>query len=175
MARALHALLALLVALAGCSALPGAGTPEPPEHSLSVTVSNGHDVRYEVRVAAVPPQVDGIEVTYENGSTHRFDVSSFDALPGTALRNATAVDAGGSADLSRTFTVGPNEGIGTTVDGVPPNATVVYFLLPASGPGTLRGAGVVYCGPGAGNTALTVEIRPDGSTHSSVVCSDTPE
>ena len=175
MVRVLQAVLALLVLLGGCSALPGNGTPTPAEHDLSISISNDHDVRYEIRVTAVPPQVEGIEVTYENGSTHRFDVSSFDALPGTALRNATAIDAGGPADLSRTFTVGPSEGIGTTVDGVPANATVVYFVLPASGPGSLRGAGVVRCGPDTGNTALTVEIRSDGSMHSSVVCSDTPE
>ena len=171
MVRVLHAALALLVVLAGCSGFSGGGTPTPAEHDLSVSVSNEDDVGYEFRVTAVPARVEGIEVTYENGSTHRFDVSSFDALPETALRNATAVDAGGQG-RSETFRVGPNEGFGTTLEGVPANATVVYFLLPASGPQTVRGAGVVRCSSDTAHTDLSVTVRPDGSVHSAVTCRD---
>lgn len=175
MVRVLHAGLVLLVVLAGCSGFSGPGTPTPAEHDLSVSVSNEHDVGYEVRVTAVPAQVEGIEVTYENGTTHRFDVASFDALPETALRNAAGISAPDSTEISRTFTVGPNEGIGTTIDGVPANATVVYFVLPSSGPSTVRGAGVVRCSPDTETTELAVTVRPDGSLHSAVTCSDDPE
>jgi hypothetical protein len=172
MVRVLHAALVLLVVLAGCSGLPGDETPTPAEHDLSISVSNEHDVGYEVRVTAVPAQVEEIEITYENGTTHRFDVVSFDALPETALRNATAISTTDPAELSREFTVGPNEGIGTTIDGVSANATVVYFVLPSSGPSTVRGAGVIRCSPDTENTELAVTVRPDGSLHSAVTCSD---
>lgn len=175
MVRVLHAALALLVVLAGCSGFSGGGTPTPAEHDLSISISNEHDVGYEVRVTAVPAQADEIEVTYENGTTHRFDVASFDALPETALRNATGIATTDSAELSRTFSVGPNEGIGTTINGVPANATVVYFVLPSNGPSTVRGAGVVRCSPDTENTELAVTIRPDGSLHSAVTCSDDVE
>jgi hypothetical protein len=173
MVRLLHGVAALLIVLAGCSGAPG-GTPTPSGHDLSVAVSNEHDASYVVRVTAVPADVEGIEVTYGNGSVRRFEVQSFDALPRTALRNATAVAATGPAGLSRELAVGPGEGIGTTIEGVPADATVVYFVLPGDEPETARGAGVVRCTPGAGTTELVVRIRPDGSLHSSVTCRDAP-
>jgi hypothetical protein len=173
MPRALPVLV-LIAVLAGCSSLPDAGTPEPSEHALSVTVSNEHDVAYLVRMTAVPAGAEGLEVTYENGSTHRFDVASFDALPETALRNATAVATGEPGERSREFTVGADEGFGTTVEDVPANATVVYFVLAEDGSATTRGAGVVRCSPDTATTELALRIRPDGSLHSSVTCSDEP-
>jgi len=174
MVRLLHALVALLVVLAGCSGLPGGGTPTPAGQDLSVTVSNEHDEPYVVRLTAVPAEVAGIEVTYENGSTRRFEVASFDALPRTALRNATAVATTGPAGLSREFAVGPGEGVGTTLEGAPANATVVFFVLLEDGRETVRGTGVVRCAPDAETTELVVRIRPDGSLHSSVACRDGP-
>ncbi len=164
--------MAILVALAGCAGYSGGGTPTAADHSLSVSVSNEHDATYEVRVTAVPARIDGIEVTYENGSTARYEVRSFDALPPTALRNATAVDATGTEEPSRTFTVGPAEGIGATIDAVPANATVVYFVLPTDGPSRIRGAGVVRCAADAGSTDLALRIHSDGSLHSSLTCTD---
>lgn len=174
MVRSPTGLVILLVVLSGCAGYSGGGTPTPSEHSLSVSVSNDHDVTYEVRVTAVPAQVEELEVTYENGSTHRFEVASFDALPSTALRNATAIDATGAEELSRTFAVGPSEGIGTTLEGVPANATVVYFVSEAGAPQGLRSAGVIQCTDDTENTELGIRIRPDGSLRSSVTCSDEP-
>lgn len=168
------AVLALIVVLAGCGALPGDGTPGTPDRSLSVTVSNEHDVGYLVRVTAVPAQVETVEVTYENGSSHRFDVASLDALPPTALRNATAVATGEPGELSREFTVGPDEGFGTTVEDVPANATVVYFVLAEGDSTAVRGAGVVRCANDTSTTDLALRIRADGSLHSSLTCSDEP-
>lgn len=172
MVRALHGLVALLVVLAGCAGYSGGGTPTPQEHSLSLSVSNEHDVAYDVGVTAIPARVEGIEITYGNGSTARYEVRSFDALPRTALRNATAVASGSPEELSRTFTVGPSEGIGTTLDGVPANATVVYFVVPTDRPSEIRGAGVVHCTADTENTELGIRIRPDGSLHASLACSD---
>ena len=34
-----------------------------------------------VRVSTIPPEIEGLEVRYENGSIHRLEVSSSDALP----------------------------------------------------------------------------------------------
>jgi hypothetical protein len=170
MSRGHHLLVAFLVVLAGCAGYSGGGTTTPSEHSLSVSISNEHDATYEVGVTAVPAQVEELEVAYENGSIARYEVASFDALPPTALRNATAVDATGVEEPSRTFTVGPTEGIGATIEGVPANATVVYFVGEADAAEGLRSAGVIYCSPGTENTELALRIRPDGSLHSSVIC-----
>ncbi len=172
MVRTLHATVALLVVLAGCAALPGDGSPDTPQHTVSITVSNDHNESYRVRVSTIPPDVEGLEVTYENGSTHRFDVSSFDALPRNGLRNATAIATTDSRELTREFTVGPAEGIGATLEGVPANATVVYFVLLDSGQHPVRSAGVVRCTSDTETTDLEIVIRADGSLHSSVTCSD---
>lgn len=79
--RLLQSLVVLLVVLAGCSALPVLDSDESPRHSISISVSNNDDEGYLVRVVAVPPDVSGIDVTCENGSTHHFDVTSYDSIP----------------------------------------------------------------------------------------------
>lgn len=172
MVRTLHGAVALIVVLAGCSAIPGNGTSPPPDRDLSVTITNDDDESYVVRVIAIPAGVDGVVVTYANGSTRRFEVSSFDALAPGGLRNATAIATVGSGGRSETFTVGPSEGLGTTIEDVPANATVAYFVLPVEGPERVRAAGVVRCTPDAEHTDLAVTIRPDGSLHAAVTCSD---
>jgi hypothetical protein len=166
--RARHALVALLVVLGGC-AVPADGPPTATGNDVRVTVSNEHDERSLVRVTALPPTVDGVEVTYENGSTRRFDVPSFDALPNGSLRNATDVAPVAAERPSAEFAVDPSAGVGTTLEDVPANATVVYFLLTADGR-RVRAAGVVRCTPDVEVTDLTVRIRPDGSVHSAVSC-----
>jgi hypothetical protein len=74
--------------------------------------------------------------------------------------------------MTREFTVRPTEGIGATLEDVPANATVVYFVLQDTGHRTVRSAGVARCGTNSGTTDLDIVIRPDGSIHSSVTCSD---
>jgi len=81
MVRTLYATVAVLVVLAGCGALLGGGSPDAPQHTVSIGISNNHNESYVVRASTIPPEVEGLEVAYENGSTHRFNVSSFDALP----------------------------------------------------------------------------------------------
>ncbi|SEP03858.1 hypothetical protein SAMN04487948_111121 [Halogranum amylolyticum] len=49
---------------------------------FSSTANTNHNESYVVRVSTTPPETESLEVTYENGLTHRFDVSSFDALGG---------------------------------------------------------------------------------------------
>ncbi|SFG86940.1 hypothetical protein SAMN04488063_3161 [Halopelagius inordinatus] len=170
MVRTLYATVAVLVVLAGCGAIPGDGSPNVPQHTVSIAVSNNHDESYVVRASAIPPEVEGLEVTYENGSTHRFDVTSFDALPRDELRNATAIATADSTDLTREFAVGPAEGIGGTLDDVSANVTVVYFVLQNGDNHTARGAGVVQCSSDVETTDLEIVIRPDGSLRSSVTC-----
>jgi hypothetical protein len=171
MVRILPATVALLVVLAGCGTLPGGGSPEVTQQTVSVGLSNDHTESYIVRVSTIPPEVEGLVVTYENGSTHRFDVSSFDALPRDGLRNATAIATTDSTGLRRDFTVGPAERTGATLEDVSANATVVYFVLQDGDHRTVRGAGVARCAD-TETTALEIVIRPDGSLHSAVTCSD---
>jgi len=172
MVRTLSVTVALLVVLAGCGAVPGGGSPDAPQHTVSIGISNAHNESYVVRVSTIPPTVEGLEVTYENGSTRRFDVSSFDALPRDGLRNATAIATTDSTGSTREFTVGPTGGIGATLEDVPANATVVYFVLRDGGHRTVRGAGVARCSSDTATTDLEINIRPDGSLHTSVTCSD---
>jgi hypothetical protein len=172
MVRPLHVAVALLALLAGCGAVPGGGTPDAPSHTVSVGISNSHDEPYTVRVSTLPSDVEGLVVTYENGSTRRFDVSSFDALPRAGLQNATGVATTDGAGLTETYTVGPGEGIGATFDDAPPNATVVYFVLRDGGREVVRGAGVARCSAETGTTDLDLLVRPDGSLHAAVTCSD---
>ncbi|MEA5389244.1 hypothetical protein VB779_21030 [Haloarculaceae archaeon H-GB11] len=172
MVRVLHATVAALVVLAGCGALPGSESPNAPKHTVSIGISNNHNESHIVRVSTIPPEVKGLEVTYENGSTHRFDVSSFDALPRDGLRNATAIATTDSTGLTREFRVKPAESVGTTLEDVPANVTVVYFVLQDGSHHTGRGAGVARCSSDIATTDLEIVIRPDGSLHSSVTCSD---
>ena len=162
MVRTRYVTVAVLVMLAGCGALPGGGSPDVPQHTVSIEISNNHNESSVVRVSAIPPEIDGLEVTYENGSTRHFGVSSFDALPRERLRNATAVTTTDSRELTREFTVGPTAGIGATLEDVPANATVVYFVLQDGGHQTVRGAGVARCSSDTETTDLEIVIHPDG-------------
>jgi len=172
MVRVLSPTVALLVVLAGCSAVPGNESPSVPDHRISITIANNHDTSYVFRVTTIPPDVEGIEITYENGSTRAFDVSSFDGLPEEALRNATATTTAGGEDLSKQFTVPPSGGFGTSIRGVPGDSVTVYFVSPADEPETARSVGVVRCDRDTKNTELAVTIRLDGSLHAAVTCTD---
>jgi len=169
MVRTRLALVVLLVAAAGCSSLPGDGTDTPASQDVSITIRNDHDRSYTVAVRTVPTGVEGIAVTYENGSTRTFDVPSLDALPRRALRNATDVVAVGGGGVAQEFQVGPNGGLGTTLENVSAAASVVYFVRSGTGPGDLRGVGVVRC-PADTTTDLAITIRGDGSLDSRVTC-----
>jgi hypothetical protein len=171
MVRTRLALVVLLVATAGCSSLPGDATDTPAGQDVSITIRNDHDRSYTVAVRTVPTGVEGIAVTYENGSTRTFDVPSLDALPRRALRNATDVVAIGGSGVAQEFQVGPNGGLGTTLENVSADASVVYFVRSGTGPGDLRGVGVVRCSADT-TTDLAITIRGDGSLDSRVTCGD---
>lgn len=172
MVRVLHVAVTLVVVLSGCAAVPVAEPQEPPQQRVSVTITNEYDERSIVRVSVVPVEADGFEVTYENGSTRRFDVSSFDDLPRAWSRNATAVETTDSSDRTREFTVEPTTGVGATFENAPANAAVVYFVLRDRSRDTVRGVGVSRCSSGTDTTDLDLVIRQDGSLHSSVTCGD---
>ena len=159
--------VAVLLSIAGCgAALPGPGTPAG--QSISISLSNGFDEGYRVDLAVIPPGVDGIEVTYENGSARRFDVASMDDLPPEALRNASGIDPLGVDAPTRRYTLDPGSGIGETIEGAPRPATIVFFL---SGPGgDLRSAGVFECGSGVERTEVSIAIDASGEVHTAVHC-----
>jgi hypothetical protein len=163
--------VAVLVALAGCAGVSGPGTPTDTGQDVVVTLSNEHTERYRVSVTAVPPAVEGLTVTYENGTTRTFAVTSVEALPRGGLDDATAIATTGGEERSRAFTLGPGEGFGTRIEGVSADATVVYFVTPTAGQQRVRGVGSVRC-PGATTTDLTVAVSADGSVRTAVVCSD---
>jgi len=55
------------------------------------------------------------------------------------LRNATAIATTDSTGLTRELTVGLAEGVGTTLEDVPANVMVVYFVLQNNDHQTVRG------------------------------------
>jgi hypothetical protein len=170
MDRLAAAALAFCLLAAGC-----AGAPAAEEGgALSVSLANEDDVAYTVTVSVVPPDVDGVTVTYENRTERRFDVGSAAALPEGTLRNATAVAADGEGARVETYRLDPESGIGGTYD-VPRGSTVVDVVQQGTGPGSVRGVGVGRCAVSVDVTALSVTVRADGSLHTGIECRDRPQ
>ena len=161
------AMLGLLVVLAGCGSAPPATEP-PTDGTLAVSLSNEHDRPYRVDLSVVPPDVEGLRVTYENGTTRQFQVGSMDDLPARALDDATGVEPLGVDAPARQYRLDPGSGTGETSDGVPREAAVVYFILEPDG--ELRAAGLVTCGEGIYRTELSIGVDADGEIHSRVHC-----
>jgi len=86
-------------------------------------------------------------------------VSSFDALPGW-IEKRDCYRHDGLYGLTRELTVGLAEGVGTTLEDVPANVMVVYFVLQNNDHQTVRGAGVARCSSDTATTDLEIVIRP---------------
>lgn len=157
----------LLIVIAGCSLVP---PEQPATQTVEVVVSNNHDVTYGFTVTVVPPTVEGLEVTYENGSTRSFDVDSIQGLPRTALRNATSITPLGTDARERRFDIEPGSARGTTIEDVPVNSTIAYFVTQRNGAGGLRSVGLTTCGEAAVRTTLEISIGRTGELHASTHC-----
>lgn len=159
----------LLVALAGCT-LPPTDQPEPALQTVTVSVTNDHDESYRLAVTVIPPTVDGVQVSYENGSTRTFDVRSIQELPRTALRNATDLTPLGVEAQNRTVDLDPGHGMGIAFEDVPANATVAYFVSQDNGVNQVRSVGLTTCGEAAVHTELAILMSETGELHASTHC-----
>ncbi|WP_253736408.1 hypothetical protein [Halohasta salina] len=159
----------LLVLLAGCTAPQADEPPAPAGTDVSVTLSNEHTATYTVTVHAIPPDAEGIELTYENGSTRTFD-GPIEDLPSDWPRNVTALSVDGNDRYAETVRLAPNRGVGLTLEAVPPGSAVVYIVHSEAGPRATHGPGIVQCGPNNGSADLTVRILADGSLDSRLSC-----
>lgn len=143
---------------------------QPDTQTVAVLLTNNHAAAHEFRLAVIPPQVDGVVVGYENGSSRVFDVASISALPRAVLRNATSLSPVGDNTSSRRFTLDSESVIGTTFEGVPKAATVAYFVTKPSEPTQVSGSGLVNCGETVERTELTITVSKTGEIHAATHC-----
>jgi hypothetical protein len=155
--------LALALAVTGCAA----PTDQQSGRNVSVSLSNQAPVSYEATVFLVTNPIDGVDATYQNGSTRQFDVATVDALPPGALSDATNVSIRGPEVQRHQFDLPPRSGVGATYQHVSPNASVIHTTA-ASG-GSLEGWGVSSCSPSS-DLELTIEIAPDRNKSVSTRC-----
>jgi hypothetical protein len=149
--------LALLLALAGCNVSTEDGRTG---ENVSVTVTNQAETRYDVRVTLATEPFDAVEITYQNGSTRRLDVTSLDGVPPGRFDDATDFTVEAGFVQTRRYTLTPGSGTGATYTDVPPNTTVVHFLRPR-GADTIGTVGISKCGGSPGLTELTIDILPN--------------
>jgi len=159
-----------LVLLAGCTAPQPDEPSAPASTDVSVTLSNEHTATYTIAVHAIPPDADGIELIFENGSTHLFD-GPVEDLSRESLQNVTSLSVDGSQH-SEEVTLAPNRGVGLTLASVPPGSAVVYFVRSPAGLRATLGPGVAQCAPDSTGADLSVTIVADGSLDSRLSCTD---
>lgn len=156
--------LALL--FAGCLTAPADGpapAPADPPHdrTASYTVSN-EDTRTYAVTLSFAPSIDGLAVTFSNGSTAQYpDVSSLDELPQSTVSRAVRVVPLGDDVQTFTHRLSPGTGVGNTVSSLPRDAVLVYTIATPGQAEPMRSVGVDTCG--TGTTESTHDIRIDSS------------
>ena len=169
--RSLQAVaLALLLLVAGCTAPVADGGDGRPGQSVTVSLSNQHDQRYAVRIVVASGDLEGVRVTYENGSSRTYAVPNVSALPSAARVNATDLGLLGEDLRSERFVLAPNSGLGTTFEDVPADSRLVYVVTDAGGNGALRSVGVSRCAADGARMDFSLEIGPDGSLDVATIC-----
>ncbi|MFB6164309.1 MAG: hypothetical protein ABEJ31_04045 [Haloarculaceae archaeon] len=160
------ALLACLLLVAGCTAPDAAA---PPTGNVSVTVHNDADRAYDVSLLLVTGSLDGVDVTYRNGTERTVAVAAPAALPRGALDGATNVTVRSGAVERHDYRLPPGSGRGATYEVPDRNATVVYTLAPAGGP--VRAWGTTTCSASP-TLELAITIGSDGANHVATTCRD---
>jgi hypothetical protein len=164
-------LVALCLLFAGCGSVPptdGETTGGPEDSAVDLSLTNGDDEPYAVSVSVTQGSLDGVSVTYENGSTRTFEVGDVSGLPPAALDDAVAVAPQGPAVRTERYDLSPGAGIGDTFR-VPGASTLVYVVSnPSDG---VRSWGKLTCGASASHSSVSITIAPDGSLAVSNACS----
>ena len=155
--------LALLVA--GCNAPvaeptpggpgPGSGTPTAQPTNLSITVENPTRGPYAVSVAVVPGAVEGLTVSYADGTTRTYEPATLATLSPNALDNVTDVRPTNAAASTRVNATG-RERVTSRLPGVTRNATVFHATIDREDNSLVIG-GTLECA-GAQQAGVSVEI-----------------
>lgn len=168
---ALAVSLVLLVVVAGCAATAPGGTGTPTPRDVSVTVTNDGDAPIVATFSVAPDPVEGFRVTYANDTSVRFaDADSVDDLPPRAVAEAVSLVPLGPDVRSRRFDLNPGEGIGTTFEAVPRNATLIGIIADPTEDAPMRTVGIERCGPDASFVRVEYTIRGGGYIDSAVSC-----
>lgn len=160
-------LLVLALCLtAGCL---GFGDPQAePTQELQVSVDNGHDRGYVVQVAVVPDGPTPVELTFANGTNV---TRSTDALVGRSpaqLGNVTDVQFDGTT-RSEGYEVPANSGVGATLQGIEPGASV-WLLVWTADQSQVRSWSRSSCSPETRVVVVDLDISSDGSIGLGTVC-----
>jgi hypothetical protein len=124
-------------------------------------VSN-EDTRAYAVTLSFAPSIDGLAVTFSNGSTVQYpDVSSLDELPQPTVSRAVRVVPLGDDVQTFTHRLPPGTGVGNTVGSLPRSAVLVYTIVTPGETEPMRSVGVDRCG--TGTTESTHDIRIDSS------------
>lgn len=163
-----HALLvAALCLTAGCL---GLGDPQPdPTQELRVSIDNGHDRGYTVQVAVVPDGETTVALTFANGTTVTRDTDALVGRSPAQLGNVTDV-AFDDATRTETYEVPANSGVGATIQGIEPGASVWTLVWGGADRSQARSWGVVNCSPETSVVVADLDIAADGSIGLGTVC-----
>ncbi len=163
--------LSVLLVLAGCLG----GAPAPPTASptatdpLSLSIDNGATGNVTVRLRLLDGPVEGLNVTYANGTARAYDATSRDELPTGALDGAADVAPRPAPSATRAYTLSGTGLDGTTVDVGHVESAVYSATRTRDGERTLLGWGVVDC-DGDPVTELSLSVRDDGAEPTTATC-----
>lgn len=180
----LTVLVAVLVLLAGCSGASGGdgtttaapttmgqpttdGAVPLPADVTALRVVDATPTAYVVDVEGVSGPLDGLRVTYADGSARTFDGST---LPADALVDAVGVAAVGDVPMSMRMAGGPGT-TGGAFGGIGAHTTVVYAVTVAGADGpVLVGWDAVTCGAGTAVTGVDVGVEGERFVTRGVDC-----
>lgn len=171
MTRSLSAVtLSLLLLGAGCTMPAMDGDVGENERAVAVSLSNQDDEPYAVRIALASGDLEGVRVTYENGSSRILDVPDVSALPPAVRANVTDVEPIGEGLRSERFVLEPGSGLGTTFDAVRPESRLIYVVSSAGGNRNVRSLGTTRCAATDARLDFSLTVGPDSAIDVSTTC-----
>ena len=160
---ALTLALAFLVLLSGCNLRPPTDGPGDESTAVRISLQNAAQETYAVDLSVLRDPIDGVRITYVNGTNRTVSAASMADVPPEALEGAVQVEPLGEEVYSERYVLEPGAGIGHTVEDAPRNATVVYAVTrPENRTEPLRTLGVTTCGTDVDVLTLSLSIREDG-------------
>lgn len=168
MSRSFAVLAACLFLTAGCLGFAEQQTPEPTQ-DVEVSISNGHDRPYDVRVSVVPEGPTNVDLSYANGTTRRRPVSELTSVSPSQLGNITDARLVGQNVTSEEFRVSPTSGIGASLT-IDPGASIWMIVRTTTGENRLRAWAQFSCRPETEVVNADLTIGPNGTIAVATTC-----
>lgn len=159
--------VAALCVLAGCAGAP-AETPTD-ELAIEYQVSNEGSSTVEVLLAVAPTPLEGVRVTFANGTVREYAVGRIGELPPGTVGDATTLDLIGEEPQTRRLSVQPRTGFGGTFENVTGEGVAVYTVRRPGAGVVFRGWGEVRCS-GSGRMRIDLRIDADDTIAAGVAC-----